>query len=68
LGSLGTAAINRPIVPAQGDYDDGEIGGIIGRGNRNTRMKPSPSAVLSTTNTTCLPGRETGPPRWEARE
>jgi hypothetical protein len=22
-----------PIVPALGDYDDGEIGGIIGRGN-----------------------------------
>jgi hypothetical protein len=24
LGSLGTAATNRPIVPAPGDYDDGE--------------------------------------------
>jgi hypothetical protein len=24
-GPLGTAATNRPIVPAQGDYDDGEI-------------------------------------------
>jgi hypothetical protein len=23
-----------PIVPAPGDYDDGEIGGMIGRGNR----------------------------------
>jgi hypothetical protein len=33
LGPLGTAAINRFIVPALGDYDDGEIGGIIGRGN-----------------------------------
>jgi hypothetical protein len=32
LGPLGTAATNRPIVPAQGDYD-GEIGGMIGRGN-----------------------------------
>jgi hypothetical protein len=33
LGPLGTAATNRPIVPALGDYDDGEIGGMIGKGN-----------------------------------
>jgi hypothetical protein len=26
LGPLGTAATNRPIVPAPGDYDDGEFG------------------------------------------
>jgi hypothetical protein len=25
LGPLGTAAIYSPIVPAPGDYDDGEI-------------------------------------------
>jgi hypothetical protein len=31
-----------PIVPAPGDYDDGDIGGIIGRGNRSTRRKPAP--------------------------
>jgi hypothetical protein len=43
LGPLGTAATNRPIVPAPGDYDDGEIGGImIGKGNRSTRRKPVP--------------------------
>jgi hypothetical protein len=41
LGPLGTAATNRPIVPARGDYD-GEIGGMIGRGNRSTRRKPAP--------------------------
>jgi hypothetical protein len=33
LGSCGTAAINRPIVPAPDDYDDGGIGGMIGRRN-----------------------------------
>jgi hypothetical protein len=34
LGPLGTAAANRPIVPAQCDYDDGEIGGMmIDKGN-----------------------------------
>jgi hypothetical protein len=41
-GPLGTAATNRPIVPAPGDYDDGEIGRMIGRGNRSTRRKPAP--------------------------
>jgi hypothetical protein len=41
LGPLRTAATNMPIVPAPGDYDDGEIGGIIGRGNRSTRRKPA---------------------------
>jgi hypothetical protein len=42
LGPLGTAATNRPIVPAPGVYD-GEIGAMmIGRGNRSTRRKPAP--------------------------
>jgi hypothetical protein len=40
LGPLDTAATNRPIVPAPGDYDDGEFGGMIDRGNRNSRKKP----------------------------
>jgi hypothetical protein len=42
LGPLGTAATNRPIMPAPSDYDDGEIGGMIGRGNRSTRRKHAP--------------------------
>jgi hypothetical protein len=42
LGPIGTLATNRPIVPAPGDYDDGEIGGMIGRGNRSTWRKPAP--------------------------
>jgi hypothetical protein len=42
LGPLGTAAANRPIVPAPDDYDNGEIGGIIVRGNRSTLRKPAP--------------------------
>jgi hypothetical protein len=37
-GPLGTAATNRHIVPAPGDYEDGDIGGMIGRGNRGTRV------------------------------
>jgi hypothetical protein len=42
LSPLGTAATNKPIVPAPGDYDDGEFGGMIGRGNRSTQRKPAP--------------------------
>jgi hypothetical protein len=42
LGPLGTAAINRLTVPTPGDYDDGEIGGLIGRRYRSTRRKPAP--------------------------
>jgi hypothetical protein len=30
------------IVSAPGDYDNEEIGGMIGRGNRSTRKKPAP--------------------------
>jgi hypothetical protein len=34
IGPLGTAATNRTTVPAPGDYDDGEIDGMmIGKGN-----------------------------------
>jgi hypothetical protein len=66
LGPLGTAATNRPIVPAPSTYDDGEIGGMIGRGNRSTREKTCPSAALSTTKPTCFPdanpGRRGGKP------
>jgi hypothetical protein len=45
LGALGTAATNRPIVPAPGDYDDGEIAGMIGSGNRSTLRKPAPVSL-----------------------
>jgi hypothetical protein len=42
LGPLGTASNNRSIVPAPGDYDYGEIGGMIGRVNRRTPRKSAP--------------------------
>jgi hypothetical protein len=41
-GPLDTAATKWPIVSAPGDFDNGEIGGMIGRGNRSTRRKPAP--------------------------
>jgi hypothetical protein len=43
LGPLGTSTTNWPTVPAPGDYEDGEFGGMmIGRGNRSIRRKPAP--------------------------
>jgi hypothetical protein len=42
LGPLGTSATIWPIVPAPGDYENGEFGGMIGRRNRSTRRKPVP--------------------------
>jgi hypothetical protein len=62
LGPLGTATINRPIVPAPGDYDGG-IGGIIGKGNRSTRRNPVPVPLFVHHKLHMLPGREHGLPR-----
>jgi hypothetical protein len=67
LGPLDTAATNRPIVPAPGDYDDGEIGGMkIGKGNRSTRRKPAPEPLCPPqTHVLCSaanPGRRSGKP------
>jgi hypothetical protein len=43
LGPFGTAATNRPVMPAPGYYDDGEIDVMmIGRGNRITGRKRAP--------------------------
>jgi hypothetical protein len=43
-------------MPAPGDYDDGEIGGMIGwQGKPKYWKKTCPSAVLSTKNSTCCP-------------
>jgi hypothetical protein len=54
LDSLGTSATSWPIVPAPGDYEDGEFGGMmISWGNRSIYSeKTCPSATLSTTNPT----------------
>jgi hypothetical protein len=66
LGPLGTAATDRPIVPAPGDYV-GEIGGMmIGGGNQNTQRKPAPVPLCPPqTPHACLdanPGHRGGKP------
>jgi hypothetical protein len=69
LGPVGSPATNRPIVPASGDYEDGEIGGmLIGRGNRSTRRKPAPVSLYPPQTTYTPLGREPGPTRWEASD
>jgi hypothetical protein len=69
LGPLSTAATNRPTVPAPGDYGDGEIGGMISRGNQRARRKPAPVPLCPPqTPTHVLPRREPRPPRWEASD
>jgi hypothetical protein len=66
MGPFGIAATNRPIVPTPGDYDD-EVGGMMnGIGNRSTRRKHAPVPVCPAQTLHDLPGREPGPPRWEA--
>jgi hypothetical protein len=45
LGPLGTSAIYWLIVPAPGDCEDGEFGGMNGRGNRSTSRKPAPAQL-----------------------
>jgi hypothetical protein len=45
IGSTRLCGQQWPIVPAPGDYDHGEIGGMIGRGNRSTRRKPAPVSL-----------------------
>jgi hypothetical protein len=68
LGPLGTTATNRPTVPAPGDYDDGEIDGMIGRGNRSTRRKPAPVPLCAPQTPHAQHGREPRPPRWKASD
>jgi hypothetical protein len=57
---LGTAATNKPIVPAPSDYDDGGNLVVVGETLPQCRFvhhKPH-----------MLPGCEPGPPRWEASD
>jgi hypothetical protein len=52
LGPLGTSATYWPIVPAPGDCEDGEFGGMNGQGKPKYSEKTCPDATLFTTNPT----------------
>jgi hypothetical protein len=57
---LGTAATNRSIVPAPDDYDDIEIGAMIGRGNRSTRRRSVPVPLCPPQTLHACPGTNPG--------
>jgi hypothetical protein len=67
MGPFATTITNRPIVPAPGDYDAGEISGMmIGRGDRSTWRKP---ALLCPPQTpTCCPDANLGRRGGEASD
>jgi hypothetical protein len=69
MSPLGTSATEWPIVPAPGDYDDGEFGGMkIGRGNRSTRRKSAPGHFVHHKSHLIKPGFEPGPQWWETSD
>jgi hypothetical protein len=69
MSPLGTAATTGLLYQPQmiGDGDCGVIGGMnIGRGNRNTRIKPAPAPLFHHKSYMTRHGFESWPPRWEA--
>jgi hypothetical protein len=63
----------RPLlayVPELGDCENKEVGGMngFGRGKRSTRRKPAPTPLCPPQIQLTRPGREPGPPRWEASD
>jgi hypothetical protein len=66
---LGTSATEWSIVPAPGDSDDGEFGGMkIGRENRSNRRKLPQRHFVHHKFHLTRPGLEPGPPQWEASD
>jgi hypothetical protein len=69
LGPLGTSATEWPILPAPGDYDDGELvewrlagdTEVLGENLLQRHFVNHKSHLTR-------PGFEPGPPRWEASD
>jgi hypothetical protein len=56
------------IMSAPGDYDDGETGGMIGRGNQSNRKKPATVPLYQPQTPHAARMRTRGLPRWEASD
>jgi hypothetical protein len=61
-------ATNKPIVLAPGDYDDGEIGGMLFAGETKVLGKNLPQCLFLHHKPHMLPGRGTASPPWEAKD
>jgi hypothetical protein len=66
----GDQLVARPLLTAPCDCDDGEAGGMngFGRGNRSPRRQPAPTPLCPPQIPLARPGREPGPPLWEASD
>jgi hypothetical protein len=67
----GEQLVARTLLTAPGDCDDyGDVGGTngLGWGNRSTQRKPAPTPLCPPQIPLAKPGREPGPPRWEASD
>jgi hypothetical protein len=58
------------LVPAPGDCDDGEVGGMngFGRGNRSTQRKPARMPLCPPQIPLARSEQEPGPLQWEASD
>jgi hypothetical protein len=58
----GNQLVSRSLLPAPGDCDDGEVGGMnsIGSGNRSTQRKPAPTTLCPPQIPLARPGPNPG--------
>jgi hypothetical protein len=68
LGPLGTSATYWPIVPAPGDCEDGEFGGMNDRETEVLGENLYRCYFVHHKSHLTRPDIEPGPPRWEASD
>jgi hypothetical protein len=68
LGPPGTSVTYWSIVPAPGDCEDEEFGGMNGRGTEVLGLNLPQRHFVQHKSHLTKPGIEPGPPRWEASD